>query len=245
MGKHGNKSLRCVSPHLAPLGGSHCSRQSLLPDATAQDRLSTPRDVFAELQRTTKEEEPPDMVPFHSQHGFLWTYIPAVITTLFDAFPTDLALEICTDLLWERLDNQTMRVIPGLDLIRECRHGFGHVVFYELSNRQLGVSRERFTARRKFRTHAGFVLTDENTCEAVRICNETPWFENLSLLCLWGHVCKMAKRSWSMFVDSKRLIRNDEQYKNCLCYLKILVLYKGIVCFSQLHLKEEWENPAP
>ena len=149
---------------------------SLLLDTTSGKRLRSARDVIAELQRMTREESPPDMVPFHSQHGFLWQYIPTVDHDFVhnNSYPIDTMAEICGPLIWDVRENRTMGIIPKLDVSKECLHGAGHAVYYVVANKQMKREQKEWSARRQLRARGGFVLTDDNLCEAGRICASAP-----------------------------------------------------------------------
>eukprot|EP00550_Attheya_septentrionalis_P003147 CAMPEP_0198284008 /NCGR_PEP_ID=MMETSP1449-20131203/3561_1 /TAXON_ID=420275 /ORGANISM="Attheya septentrionalis, Strain CCMP2084" /LENGTH=415 /DNA_ID=CAMNT_0043980913 /DNA_START=43 /DNA_END=1290 /DNA_ORIENTATION=- len=184
---------------------------SLLLDASTGERLYTARDIIKELQRMM-ELERPDMVPFHSQHGFIWYYVPYTTPSLLDVFPTDLAFEICGDLLSEE-KNATfhdikMSAVAGVDIVRECRHGFGHAVYYILAMRQAGRSDE-FSARTQLRTRGGFVLKDEYLCQANRICGGAP-NRKTAHLCTYGfrHAYYEVSNGPYMSIHSKDVMDN-------------------------------------
>lgn len=159
---------------------------SLLLDPTTGERLMTPGAIISELQRMAMEEEPPDMVPYHSQHGFVWQYTPVVTPDFFHTFPSDLAIEMCGCFIWEKRGNQTYSLIPDLSVARECSHGLGHAVYYELAMRQLGRKRQDYSLRVQFRTRGEFIQKDEFLCEAVRMmCKQAPGHDTYHL-CVYG-----------------------------------------------------------
>ena len=74
----------------------------------------------------------PDILPFHSQHGFDWHFVARTIPGL-ETYPTDLAEAFCGDLL-ER--DEYVEAVEK-DMCNECRHGLGHAVYYVLAAREM------------------------------------------------------------------------------------------------------------
>ena len=68
-------------------------------------------------------------------------------------------------------------------MARECRHGFGHGVFYVKALQQLGMSGDSYSASQQFRPGAGFLLNETLLCESYRICGESPVVD---AECNWG-----------------------------------------------------------
>lgn len=159
---------------------------------------------------TKDKEYPPDMVPFHSQHGFIWQYVPSVTPDFFDVFPADLAVDMCSyALVYEKGDNRTFSIVPRVDVVRECRHGFGHAVYYELAMRQVGRKRQDFSARTQFRARGGFILSDEHLCDAVRMCKGAPGLKTYHH-CVYGvkHAYYEVSLGRNMSVHSKDVMEN-------------------------------------
>ena len=95
-----------------------------------------------------------------------------------DKYPLDLAEAFCGDLL--ESDEYVKHV--NNDIGRECRHGFGHAVYYVLARRQLGHQ----PVNLQFRTASGFTLSDENICMAYKICDKAPTNEKTKHECRGG-----------------------------------------------------------
>jgi hypothetical protein len=161
---------------------------SLRVDASSNDRLDSAASVMKMLQDLEQLEyyhPASNLLPFfqHSQHGFVWHYLTVTVPDL-DAYPLQLAEEFCGNnkqLLLEEEDEHYYDVEDVSNGRRdECRHGFGHAVFYILLMRQeLGkkniVMEPSFSARSQLRAASGLVLNEESMCEAyTKICSGAP-----------------------------------------------------------------------
>ena len=104
---------------------------SLLLDEVTMDRVYDAPSFMKEIQRIERLDDS-DIMVFHAQHGFTWQYL-ARKKPLLDSYPLEEAEAFCGDLLYTReyIDHVSN------DMARECRHGFGHGVFYVLARQQM------------------------------------------------------------------------------------------------------------
>ena len=127
---------------------------------------------FVKELRNIQRSENPDNIVFHVQHGFLWTY---VITTMpdLDEYPIELAHHLCGDLISKDEPVET-RTIRKNDVGRDCRHSFGHALFYVMATKDLnetkGISNLPVTTQ--FRPDGGFQLRESTICRAYEMCSE-------------------------------------------------------------------------
>jgi hypothetical protein len=140
---------------------------SLKLDSKGEDRISDAAAFMHELQKMQRLEDA-EISTHHVGHGFTWQYL-AVTMNRIKAYPLIMAHEFCGDLLWKdeyhsRLNN---------DIGRECRHGFGHAVFYVLAMRETGGLKAH-SVRKQVRPDSGFQLSDESMCQGYRICEDAP-----------------------------------------------------------------------
>jgi len=148
-----------------------------LDNTSSEIRLYDAESVMKELQRiglpraSTKESQKlhhPDILPIHAMHGFAWHYVTMTRPDM-DAYPLDIAQNLCGDFLWE--DGYVADLSTGVG--NDCRHAFGHALFYVLAMRETGGP-DNFSVRKQFRPAGGFVLSDDSMCEGYRICKGAP-----------------------------------------------------------------------
>ncbi len=156
---------------------------SLRLDDKTEDRLHDAPAFMKELQRMMRVKHP-DILPFHAQHAFDWHLVSTTRPDM-DKYPMDLAEAFCGDLL----ENDEYVEHVNNDIGRECRHGFGHAVYYVLARRQLGHQ----PVNLQFRTASGFTLSDENICTAYKICDKAPTNDKTKQQCRGGF-----RHSWWM-----------------------------------------------
>jgi hypothetical protein len=139
-------------------------------------RLYDAASIMKELQRiasprasteTTHKLHHPDILPIHAMHGFVWHYVTITRPDL-DDFPLDIAQDLCGDLLWE--DEYVADLSTGVGI--DCRHAFGHAVFYTLAVKEIGP--KNFSVRKQFRPAGGFVLSEDSMCKGYEICKGAP-----------------------------------------------------------------------
>lgn len=133
-----------------------------------------------ELQRMERLEIF-DIMVFHSQHGFTWHYLAKEMPNL-SSYPMELAKDFCGELLGKK--HEFMEHVQD-DMARECRHGFGHGVFYVKALQQLGVSGKSYSASQQFRPGAGFLLKESLLCESYQICDGSPKIDTRPTTCHW------------------------------------------------------------
>ena len=104
---------------------------SLLLDEVTMDRVYDAPSFMKEIQRIERLDDS-DIMVFHAQHGFTWQYL-ARKKPLLDSYPLEEAEAFCGDLLYTR---EYINHVSN-DMARECRHGFGHGVFYVLARQQM------------------------------------------------------------------------------------------------------------
>jgi hypothetical protein len=139
-----------------------------LQKSSKDERIYDAASFLKELQRMQRVPDP-DILPFHAQHGFDWHYI-ALTRPDLDEYPLDLAEAFCGNLL---VEDEYIEAVSN-DIGRECRHGFGHAMFYILTLRENG-GLGNFSVRKQLRPYGGFVLKDEDTiCEGYKICEQAP-----------------------------------------------------------------------
>jgi hypothetical protein len=122
---------------------------------------------FMEELHVIQRSEHPDLVSFHAMHGFVWHYVTLTRPDL-DAYPLDIAQDFCGEYLYRDAPVPEL----GDDIGQDCRHAFGHAVYFVLAVREtVGSS---FSVRDQFRPADGFVLSEESMCEGYRICKGAP-----------------------------------------------------------------------
>ena len=141
---------------------------SLLLEKGSNERLYDIPSYFQEILRMQRLDI--DVLPFEVQHGFVWHYV-ATVRPDMDTYPTDLATSFCGDLL--TMEPEEYLTMDKQGVGQECRHGFGHSVFYTLARRETGAGGV-FSVRKQFRPGTGFTLSDASKCEAYRMCHEAP-----------------------------------------------------------------------
>jgi hypothetical protein len=147
---------------------------SLKLDRQGEQSISDAAAIVHELQKMQRLEDA-DISTHHVGHGFTWQYL-AVTMDRLNSYPLIMANEFCGDLLWKdeyhsRLNN---------DIGRECRHGFGHAVFYVLVMRENG-GLEAYSVRKQVRPASGFRVSNKSMCDGYEICkgapNDKTWLE--------------------------------------------------------------------
>jgi hypothetical protein len=147
---------------------------SLKLDSKGEESVSDAAAIMHELQKMQRLEDA-DISTHHVGHGFTWQYL-AVTMDRINSYPLVLANEFCGDLLWKdeyhpRLHN---------DMGRECRHGFGHAVFYVLAMRETG-GLQAYSVRKQVRPASGFRVSKKSMCDGYEICkgapNDKSWLE--------------------------------------------------------------------
>lgn len=139
---------------------------SLLLDSSGE-RIYNASAYMKEIQRIQRLDYG-DIMPFHAEHGFVWHYVARTIPSL-STYPIDLLVDFCGDLIWK---DEYIEDVSN-DIGRECRHGFGHAVFYVLAIREMGGF-GNFSVQSQFRPKSGIALSEKSICEAYEICAEAP-----------------------------------------------------------------------
>jgi hypothetical protein len=140
---------------------------SLKLDSNGEESVSDAAAIMHELQKMQRLKDT-DISTHHVGHGFTWQYI-AVTMNRMNAYPMVMAKEFCGDLLWK--DDYHSRF--NNDIGRECRHGFGHAVFYALAIREIG-GLNAYSVRKQVRPVSGFQLSNKSMCEGYQICLGAP-----------------------------------------------------------------------
>jgi hypothetical protein len=97
-------------------------------------------------------------------------------------FPTQLVYDFCGKWVHDstKLDN-------GKQIGFSCAHGFGHMVFNVVANRQIDPTGEHpLTARRQVKPNSGFELNHESLCRIQKICSKAKeqgeeWMHNAEM----------------------------------------------------------------
>jgi hypothetical protein len=140
---------------------------SLKLDSKGEDRISNAAAFMHELQKMQRLEDA-EISSHHVGHGFTWQYLTVTMNRI-KTYPLIMAHEFCGDLLWKDEYHSGL----NNDIGRECRHGFGHAVFYVLAMRETG-GLKAYSVRKQVRPDSGFHLSDESMCEGYRICEDAP-----------------------------------------------------------------------
>ncbi|KAG7361993.1 hypothetical protein IV203_025659 [Nitzschia inconspicua] len=140
---------------------------SLPLDVLENTTISNPREYLEEMRRLARSDYP-DPLHFHSQHGFAWEWL-ARKRPQIDSYPLDMLNEFCGDLVWkdEWVEDQHN------DIGRECRHSFGHALYYVLAAQELGEN-YNITARNTFRVASNFYLSEDSICKLEELCLGSP-----------------------------------------------------------------------
>lgn len=104
---------------------------SLLLDEVTMDRVYDAPSFMKEIQRIERLDDS-DIMVFHAQHGFTWQYL-ARKKPMLDSYPLEEAEAFCGDLLYT---SEYVNHVSN-DMARECRHGFGHGVYYVIARQQM------------------------------------------------------------------------------------------------------------
>ena len=163
---------------------------SLLLKRGQNQRLYDIPSYFKEIQRMQRLNI--QLIPFEAQHGFLWHYVSMVRPDM-NTYPTDLAAAFCGDLLSAEPEEYVSVDSQGVG--QECRHGFGHAVFYVLAMRKTG-GRSIYYVRKQFRAETGFSLSKESVCEAYRMCAEAPILASHDCINGFWHSSYMLDIGW-------------------------------------------------
>ena len=138
------------------------------------EAITDASSFMKELQRIERSKEP-DIMVFHAQHGFIWQYLATKKPNL-DEYPLEEAIAFCGELLYK---DEYIGAVSN-DMGRDCRHGFGHGVYFTLALQQMKLSADSAafnmlqSARFQVRPSAHFFLNEEYICKASKICNGAP-----------------------------------------------------------------------
>lgn len=140
---------------------------SLLRQSDDNIRINSAADYFNVLHELTSKRKYPDLVPYHSTHGFWWHYVanlrgPKHVTR----YPVSLYKDLCKPWLLKEQDDYNDFVQNSM--YRECRHGIGHAIFYITHMRQIGI--DKLNVRKQDLPNS-LEFTDEALCEGKRICS--------------------------------------------------------------------------
>lgn len=140
---------------------------SLPLDVEENTTITSPWEYLEEMRRLARSDYP-DPLHFHSQHGFAWEWLARKRPNI-DSFPLDMLNEFCGDLVWkdEWVEDQKN------DIGRECRHSFGHALYYNLAAQELGAN-YNITAKNTLRVASNFYLSEESICKVEEICLGSP-----------------------------------------------------------------------
>jgi hypothetical protein len=126
-------------------------------------------DFFDLQNRIHEREELPFSweMSFHVQHGLLWYYALYYMPDMTE-FPTQLVYDFCGK--W--VHNNTV-LANGKQIGFSCAHGFGHMVFNVVANRQINPDGQYpLSARRQVKANSGFELDHDSLCQIRRICSK-------------------------------------------------------------------------
>lgn len=142
-------------------------KQSASVSDDDNNRINNASDYFNVLHELTSKRKYPDIVPYHSTHGFWWQYVanlhgPKNVTE----YPVDLYKDLCKPWLLKEQDDYNDFVQNSM--YRECRHGIGHAIFYITHMRQIGIDKLNVRAQN---LPNSLEFTDEALCEGKRICS--------------------------------------------------------------------------
>ncbi|KAG7374625.1 hypothetical protein IV203_013720 [Nitzschia inconspicua] len=124
-------------------------------------------DFFDLQDKIHEREELPFAweMSFHVQHGLLWYYALHYMPDMME-FPTQLVHDFCG-----RWVHDSTVLENGKQIGFSCVHGFGHMVFNVVANRQIDPLREHpLNARRQVKPNSGFELNHESLCQIQKIC---------------------------------------------------------------------------
>ena len=143
-------------------------REGRVPlDVADKTIVTTPSEYLEELRRLQRSDYP-DPLHFHAQHAFVWQYLTWKRPNL-EKYPLDLLNEFCGALVWqdEPIKDQNN------DVARECRHSFGHALFYYLAVSEVGAE-YNISVTNTFRPASRFLLKEETVCNLEKLCLEAP-----------------------------------------------------------------------
>ena len=123
--------------------------------------------AFFKEYRSMMRSPNPDLMPMHAIHGFVWHYV-ALTRRGIREYPVELLHAFCG----EHIDKKEHIKAVHNDAARECRHGFGHAIYYLMALDDMNVS--AVDVRRQFRMGVGFELTPESRCLGYKICEQAP-----------------------------------------------------------------------
>lgn len=138
----------------------------ILLDYSENTFVTTPLEYLEEFRRLQRSEYP-DISYFHVQHGFVTHYLEEKRPGL-ESYPVDILNEFCQELVW----NDEYIEDAKNDMGRECRHSFGHAIFYNLAiqeNPGLNIS-----LTNALRPASNFDLSEETICKKEKICLGAP-----------------------------------------------------------------------
>jgi hypothetical protein len=124
-------------------------------------------DFFDLQDKIHEREELPFAweMSFHVQHGLLWYYALYYMPDMTE-FPTQLVHDFCG-----RWVHDSTKLDNGKQIGFSCVHGFGHMVFNVVANRQIDPKGEHpLNARRQVKPNSGFELNHDSMCRIRRIC---------------------------------------------------------------------------
>lgn len=125
-------------------------------------------DFFDLQERIHEREELPFAweMSFHVQHGLLQYYTLKYMPDMME-FPTQLVYDFCG-----RWVHDTTVLDNGKQIGFSCEHGFGHMIFTLVANRQIDpTGKYPLNARRQVKPNSGFELNHESLCRVHRICS--------------------------------------------------------------------------
>lgn len=133
-------------------------------------RITDAKSFMRELQDLQRLPDS-DFVTISTEHAFAWHTLAALRPGLPDGYPTDLLEEWCGDYVHAGIWQENL----DTDLGRECRHAFGHAVFYAvMRGSRINISdKEHYSARTQFRPH--MYDTPKELFEKMKqICEDAP-----------------------------------------------------------------------
>ena len=141
-------------------------------DDDNENLITDAGEFFQEMYQLTSARDYPDLVPYHSVHGFWWQYVSMIRPNITE-YPYDLFQDLCQP--WLTVDAQDFNEhVNNNSMYRECRHGIGHAVFYAMHLRH-NVSGKQFTIDVRNQYLEGtFALADKAICEGQKICQQAP-----------------------------------------------------------------------
>ena len=166
---------------------------------SSQQRFIYDAAAFFKEYRSLMRSRDPDLMPMHAIHGFIWQYVALTRSGLLE-YPTELLYALfCTDGISQ---NERIESLHN-SMTRECRHGFGHAIYYLLALHDLGTNVD---VRRQLRMAIDFDLSEESRCLGYKLCESAP--------------SDMARRDCRMGLDHSRGMfstgRNNARDKDLL-----------------------------